>query len=682
MYLESISIKNFRLFKELDLKFNQGLNVLVGENDSGKTALVDAIRYTLGATSSDRSYVAETDFHGEENSLSIQLKFSDVDAHAYRFVEHLSHDIYKDQAGEDKSRSVLYVQLSAEKTGTERRGYPYIKSQVRSGKDGNGLSIEAEIRDFLATTYLKPLRDASAELSSGRASRLSQILSSSKDIRDGTDKILSTIAEANRKLLADNEPLKKSAERIQNDYLHELVFEDDKESLGAFIDIAGVKADDLDAMPANAKRRYLRAVLEGLSLALTKDRRLHGLGYHNLLFMAAELLLLEQEASNEFPLLLIEEPEAHLHPQLQMKLLQFINAKIKSEAIPEGIQCILTTHSPNLSSKADPSEIIILGGGGASALRPDETELAPDDYKYLRKFLDATKANVFFSKGLLFVEGDGENILLPEIARLLGRPLENYGVSIVKYDNSGSWKRFAKLFLRKGKDDESESDTWPPTKVCVIRDLDLWPDCAEARDDNPYGFLDRKEPQVNGRGGNLHYWEKAGANERDTQIQERKVNHKKDKNEDLSSLERQRIKVHISNRWTFEFCLARYGLFAECYEAVNGSREGIDAITGTDDEKATYIQSKVAKTDFAYDMAKILNNALEKRIADANEALGEEERENSDALEVTEQRIKSEYANELKGNLPPYIVKAIEYVTASINLEEQGKEVMADAKPT
>lgn len=676
MYLESISITNFRLFKDLDLKFNQGLNVLVGENDSGKTTLVDAIRYTLGATSSDRTYVAETDFHGEENSLSIQLKFSDVDAHAYRFVEHLSHDTYEDQAGE-KSRSVLYVQLSAEKTGTERRGYPYIKTQVRSGKDGNGMSIEAEIRDFLAITYLKPLRDAVAEFSSGRTSRLSQILSSSKDIRDGADKILSIIAEANRSLLANDEPLKKSAESIQNNYLHELVFEDDKENLGVFIDIAGVKTDDLDAMPANAKRRHLRAVLEGLSLALTKDRRLHGLGYHNLLFMAAELLLLEQEANNEFPLLLIEEPEAHLHPQLQMKLLQFINAKVKSKDNPDGIQCVLTTHSPNLSSKADPSEIIMLGGGGANALRPDETELAPDDYKYLRKFLDATKANVFFSKGLLFVEGDGENILLPEVARLLGRPLENYGVSIVKYDNSGSWKRFAKLFLRKDKD--AEPGSWMPTKVCVLRDLDLWPDCAEENNDNPYGFLDKKEPNANGRGGNLDYWEKADADERNTQIQDRKTKHKKDRSEDPGTLERQRIKVHVSNHWTFEFCLARFGLFAECYEAVNGSCEGIDGIAETDDEKATYIQSKVAKTDFAYDLAKILNDQLKKRIADAKEALGEDGQGDTNALEVAAQQAKSGFALELKGKLPPYIVEAIEYVTVSINQEEQGEEGPGDA---
>ena len=195
-----------------------------------------------------------------------------------------------------------------------------------------------------------------------------------------------------------------------------------------------------------AKKRHLRAILEGLNWALTNDRRAHGLGYHNLLFMGAELLLLEQEAENEFPLLLIEEPEAHLHPQLQMKLLQFINSKVKTAEAPNGVQCILTTHSPNISSKADPSAVIMLSGGTAWSLREGETELDPDDYKYLRKFLDATKADVFFAKGIIFVEGDGENILMPVIARLLGRPLENYGVSIVKYDNSGSWKRFAKLF--------------------------------------------------------------------------------------------------------------------------------------------------------------------------------------------------------------------------------------------
>ncbi len=657
MYLSNVNIQGFRLFRQLHLNLNRGLNVLVGENDSGKTALIDAIRYALGTNSFDRSFISEQDFYEDLDEFTIQLKFSEVDAHAYRFVEHLSNEKYRDGEGAEKQRSVLYLHLHARKTGEERRGYPYIRSELRSGSDGNGLPVEAEIRDFLATTYLRPLRDAEAELSSGRASRLSQILSSSKEIRGQTDKILSVIAEANESLLADDAALKKAAENIQENYLHQLIFEGDKEEIGAFVDIAGVKKCDLAALPDNLKRRHLREILEGLSLALTDDRRMHGLGYHNLLFMGAELLLLEQESDKEFPLLLIEEPEAHLHPQLQMKLLQFINQKTKTADNPDGVQCILTTHSPNISSQAVPSEIIMLGAGMAWALRPEETELNPDDYRFLQKFLDATKANVFFGKGILFVEGDGENILLPEIARLLGRPLENYGVSIVKYDNSGSWKRFVRLFLRQGKDDEAERENWNPTKVCVLRDLDLWPDCAEEKEDgsNPYGF---KKPSK----GNQSYWRRNYDNP-----EQRKMDH-------ADGLNRQNVLVKISDDWTFEYCLAKYGLFDECYEAIKGSKEGIKGIVGTVDERATYILANASKTDFAYNLSEILAEQLKSKVSAVVAALGEEQANDPAVCAAETATARNEFALELKGKLPPYIVEALEYVSAPIDIAEQKEE--------
>lgn len=652
-----MNIQGFRLFKQLDLNLNCGLNVLVGENDSGKTSLIDAIRYVLGTNSFDRIFISEQDFHADLDEFTIQLKFSDLGAHAYRFVEHLSNETYEDGEAVKKQRSVLYLHLRAQKTGQERRGYPLIRSELRSGSNGNGLPIEAEIRDFLATTYLRPLRDAEAELSSGRASRLSQILSSSKEIRGQADQILAVIAEANECLLADKAALKKAAENIQKNYLHHLIFEGDKQKLGAFVDIAGVKKSDLAALPDNLKRRHLREVLEALSLALTDDRRMHGLGYHNLLFMGAELLLLEQEADKEFPLLLIEEPEAHLHPQLQMKLLQFINEKAKSADKPEGVQCILTTHSPNISSQALPSEVIMLGAGMAWALRPEETELSPDDYKFLQKFLDATKANIFFAKGILLVEGDGENILLPAIARLLGRPLENYGVSIVKYDNSGSWKRFARLFLRTGKDDKSERENWNPIKVCVLRDLDLWPDCAEEKDDgsNPYGFKKLTEK-------NQRYWHRNCDDP-----EQRKVDHR-------DGLSRQNILVKISDDWTFEYCLAKYGLFDECYEAIKGSKEGINSVVGTNEEKATYILANTSKTDFAYNLSEILSAQLKNNVSDAVAALGVEQRSDTVVCAAASASARYKFAVELKNKLPPYIVEAIEYVTASIDDAKQEEE--------
>ncbi len=651
MYLETISITNFRLFENLNLILNPGLNILVGQNDSGKTALIDAIRYVLGVRSSERCYISESDFRKKETKFTIQLKFIDVDQHAYRFVEHLTHEIYTNEEGKEKSRPVLYVSLTAEKTGTERRGYPYIKANIRTGKDGSGLMLESDIRDFLAATYLKPLRDASGELSSGRGSRLSQILCSSKEINCKADEILSIVSKANSSLLDEGQPLKKSATDIQNNYLYEIIFNDDRDKLGVFIDIAGIKAENFDAMPEDEKKRHLRSVLERLSLALSEGQMQHGLGYNNLLFIAAELLLLEREVSNEYPLLLIEEPEAHIHPQLQMKLLQFINEKVKSDKKPDGIQCILSTHSPNLSSKASTSNVIVMNSGGAWSLRPGETEATPDDYKHMQKFLDATKANIFFAKSLMLVEGDGENILLPHLARLLGKPLEDYGVSIVKCDNSGSWKRFARLFLRK---DNPHNPL--PIKVSVLRDLDLWPNCAEDVEGNEYGFKDYKKK--NGRKkGNEEYWLRNCDEGIDKRIESLR-----------DDLHRQNVNVQISNDWTLEYCLAKHGLFEECYEALNGSKDDIGSIIGSDDEKATYIQSKVEKTAFPYKLIEILER---QKVDYINSKISQEAQD----VEARRQSAEQEFSTQLENRLPSYIVDSIKHVTNSTNTvysEESG----------
>ena len=660
MYLENVTVKGFRLFENLNLTLNPGLNVLVGANDSGKTSIIDAIRYVLGSNSSDREFIAESDFFANSDTFSIQLKFSDVDAHAHRFVEHLSYERFRAEDHSTSSKLVLYVQLNAKKTGKERRGYPEIQKSIQSGYDGIGRRLETEILSFLAVTYLKPLRDAEAELSPGRSSRLSQILNSSKDILNSTDEILNIVADANALLLDPNGALKNSADEICRSYLHKLIFESDKADLGAYVDIAGVHKDTKGRLPdAAAKRRHLRSVLEGLSLALTQDGKKHGLGYHNLLFMAAELLLLEQAPGNEFALLLVEEPEAHLHPQLQMKLLQFINQKVRPDKDSNGIQCILTTVSPNLSSKADPSTVILMGDGKPWSLRYGETELAAADYVFLQKFLDATKANVFYAKGLLFVEGNAENILLPTLAKLLGLPLENFGVSVIRYDNSGSWKRFVKLFLRNGKDGEPEA--WAATRVCVLRDLDLWPTCAERMEDesNPYGFIAKLKPNAKGQGGNLDYWEDSDKTKRTLQIEARKSKFKKDKKEDKQSLERQNVKVVISDRWTFEFCLALYGLFSECCLVL-----GVDEIEGTDDEKATYIQSLVSKTDFAYNLGALLEKNRREAVESALGKLDEGERCEPSVRERITNEVNSEYAGELRAKLPPYICEAIDHVTA------------------
>lgn len=103
--------------------------------------------------------------------------------------------------------------------------------------------------------------------------------------------------------------------------------------------------------------------------------------------------------------------------------------------------------------------------GNAFPVDAESTMCSPQDYRFLHRFLDATKANLFFAKGLILVEGDAENILLPCIANLINRDLHKYGVSIVNV-GSTAYKRYVKIFKRKTGNQFG-------MKIAIISDLDV-----------------------------------------------------------------------------------------------------------------------------------------------------------------------------------------------------------------
>ncbi|HFD3579983.1 TPA: ATP-dependent endonuclease [Vibrio vulnificus] len=615
MYLSELKAQHFRQFKDFSMAFNKGLNLLVGENNAGKSSVIDAIRLVLDTTSAEWVNLKSTDFLNGKNELQIQLKFEDLSLReSGLFLEYLTNE--EVTPGVDKS--VLFITLSAKVAPSPFKKSQFIKTEIRSGINNDGPIIERDVREYLAATYLKPLRDAEAELSAGRSSRLSQILGSNASLAgdtSATQRIIELLTGASKEIQSDA-AIQTAQDNIAT-LLNSLTFK--ANVFTPVLSLLGSK--DYADMSESEKSFALKSILEKLTLELDASGIKHGLGYSSLLFMATELMLIKQE-EEQYPLLLVEEPEAHLHPQLQLKFINYLRTENSQ------LQCILSTHSPVLASKAPLESLILMQEGQAFPLRKGCTALEDEDYVFLEKFLDSTKANMFFAKGVLLVEGVAEVVLIPKIAELLGRPLEDYGVSLVSV-NGLSRKRYAKAY----RSSPTSANPKPlPIKVACITDLDLWPNEAEDTGDNDYGFKTKKQPKPSGKGGNLKYW----LNElTPAEIDERKAK--------KSEFDGELVKTFISNDWTFEFCLAKYGLSEELYQAINNSMDGYDALNTDAQIRAVQLYGVIegkgdGKSEVSYSLAEILSKYKDRPL-------------------------------DLKAKLPSYIVDAIEYVTESFPTE-------------
>ncbi|MCK4268943.1 MAG: AAA family ATPase, partial [Methanogenium sp.] len=484
MYLSNLKISNFRCYDEIGININikSGLTVFVGENDSGKTAIIDAIRFVLGTSDQEWNKVKDTDFCNEDSTKEIKIvckfeKLTKIERGS--FLEYLT---YETDAEGKPNKEVLYVNWTAKKINTGINvKREFIKTEIRSGKNADGPSFNQEVRELLRTTYLKPLRDAKNAMSAGRNSRFSQILrnialvnTGNDEYRSGSDlKELSVVGIANLadSLLGEHPGISSAKSNIDNSLSKKFLLKQDQ--IQSKINVYGT---------ANNKDKQLKIMLEKLTLNVERknDNAGHlGLGTNNLLYMACELLLLQQEDEGN-RMLIIEEPEAHIHVQRQLKILK----SLQKETEDNNVQVIITTHSPLLASVIKLENMVLIQNGTAFSLGKEHTKLNPSDYRFLERFLDATKANLFFAKGVVIVEGAAENILLPAIARIIGYDFVDYGISIVNVGGIGL-SRYSKIFQRS---EESEGIIKIP--VACITDLDIMPDCA------PEICLDKKYEDI------------------------------------------------------------------------------------------------------------------------------------------------------------------------------------------
>jgi putative ATP-dependent endonuclease of OLD family len=455
MYLEKLSIKNYRCISELNLHFNKGLNVLIGENNAGKTAIVDTLRICLGYGNQKRDlYVSFGDFHIDKTVISDQL--ADIEFHlCFKIEQELEAAWFNDllNVNADGSHD---LQLHFRYYIDEVAGYRRIRYKVWGGAN-EGQLVSPDVLALLYHVHLDALRDTEQYLRPIRGNRLGQLYS---NMQTNPDKVV------------DKEKKKEIAGKIKtgitsdpdwvshvqngkakiNEHLKETSFTNKHQP----IDVDFL-AYDFNKLVDNLKMQipiYADALLAG-DHAKQKHFELYqnGLGYNNLIYTATILGDLKQRKeldTETYIALLIEEPEAHLHPQLQNLFFNYLN-KLEADL---GFQVFITSHSPTITAKADLDTIVVLQNHAhkVSSLSIKESGLTESNRKYLHKFLDVTKSQLFFAEGTILVEGISETLLMPVFSKIMGAEfnIEKAGIELVNL-NGVAFEHFANLY---NNDDE------------------------------------------------------------------------------------------------------------------------------------------------------------------------------------------------------------------------------------
>ncbi|MBT2401128.1 ATP-dependent endonuclease [Streptomyces sp. ISL-100] len=413
MYLRSLRVKNFRSCSETLLELQPDITLLVGENNSGKSNLIEAIRLsTTPLTPRNSRWFEESDrsHGGSATDVEFLATFDGLTA-IQRAHYTTALDVMSNQA--------IYGTVYPAGQSSRRVRPVYTAGPV------NGPDAELEKRDHITHVYLAPLRDAQRELDSADNNRLLRVIQQ----LTSTDEQTSFLREANKAFdtLEQDVVLTKTSGAIQGHL--------DNLTLSVRGQRVSVTFHDYELSRLTRSLRVKMAE-HGIDPA---DLAESGLGYANLLFIATVILELRNAKDAELTLFLVEEPEAHLHPQLQTVLLDYLqeqagqSAKEDSTGPAGRIQVIATTHSSNLASSVGIEKVVALRT--MTEYEDDErtksrttrrrtrtislakAPLTEPERRKINQYLDVTRAGILFARRVLLVEGVAEAVLLPVIAR-------------------------------------------------------------------------------------------------------------------------------------------------------------------------------------------------------------------------------------------------------------------------